>query len=228
MREKRTVVVVPGASSPYLEKYLPVYDLLREHGATVLDFVGCGHYSIRKKFTDCGDGFSIPAAAQKILPELRSVARGATLFCRSSGCDVVAQLMVEHPSALDVFDRVVFWGAASGLHMWKALTDQPGEIEIFNDAWESRGVLLRPDFWAHYTPIEAQCIRFACEKQVVLACGSRDENTTVKEQSYLAMLVNRHTRCKASVVEIPDAYHAVTMENITPRGLRAYQKLLCG
>lgn len=228
MKGNQQVIVVPGASSPFLNSYAPVYDLLRAKGALVLDYVGCGHYSDKKRHSDFGKGFSIPSAANKIRSELQAAENGSTLFCRSSGCDVVAYFLVNSPSVLSAFGKIIFWGTGGGMDTWRQMPDRPGTIEKLNILWRKTGVWIDPDFWSKYIPFEAQCIRFRGSKNITIAYGGCDAHISSDEQMYFSALINRHTRCLAKVVKIASAHHAVTEHDISSKDLRAYLSMIFG
>lgn len=228
----KDLIVIPGASSPFSESNIPEHDFLRREGekrnvkVRFLDFVGCGHHSIHRCKDDFGNGLSIHAATEKVLTSLEGAQPDSLLFCRCTGCDVAAQVMAESPKALAKFRRIIFWAAISGQVYWRIIPDIKDKLDSFNLLWEQKGWTVDSEFWATYTPIDAQLLRCKWEGELILAAGTFDDRTTPEFQRYLAALVNRHTKCRARAVEIPDAQHRVTEEDISPRGRRAYLDLL--
>ncbi|MEI7909481.1 MAG: hypothetical protein WCK77_07575 [Verrucomicrobiota bacterium] len=224
--------VIAGGSSPHCDKYWPVYEFIRKECENrgwvpkILDFVGCGHLGPLHSEEDFGEGFSFPAAVGKLKLELAAAPHGATLFARSLGCDVCAAILVSDPDCLQRFRRIVFWGASPAYVKWGLAQDCKESIDDFNRRYSKDGWKFSLDLWSRFLPIEMQATQIRGGSEIILACGTRDIYTTPDWQRYLAMLINRHSECRALVAEVPDAEHGVTEDNISPRGKRAYMELL--
>lgn len=118
----KNLIIMPGGSSPHFEAASGFYAWLcnnagsRGYNATVLDYVGNGHYP------DYGNGIHVSQICKKLLSCRRDIFECKfTMFCRCLGCHVGPRLFQMCPEIAENCEKLIFWSLPPNWYIWKSL-----------------------------------------------------------------------------------------------------------
>lgn len=181
-----SLIVLPGAGSPYNANYQPVYDLLIQEGqkrnikTKIFNYVGYGQEP------DIGDGLLLSTSADKIKNELLEFTEPYTLLCSSYGCYVGAYFLAYHPELITYCKDIRFMGPISVDNAWKVSNQDA--IEQFNKNRLKDGCLYHPQIWNSLEPFESLAKKFH-DKPICLFSGENDLYCDSAFLTYLQQII---------------------------------------
>lgn len=210
MRTKH-LLIVPGLSSPFEEKYVPVYSLLTEEASERRGFGSREVLLLPGQMDESQQSrgqLHLPGALSRLvqrISELESKEQPYRLLGVSFGCTVCLAALVEN-KLLRHLEKTVCWGPSPYWSNWKAFVQGDGREKLAKATTMEDGEFFR-------TMVPVECLVDKVAYPSVIAAGTQDHYCPPHFLNYLWNTAHAAGRRNIQFASVAQCAHNVTRKD---------------